>query len=75
VPSAAKRWRRCCARPTSRRAQEGAGRLFRRHAAALGIAQALLGNPKLAIVDEPTAGLDPEERTRFHNLLVETARK
>src|SRR6185503_9409266 len=41
----------------------------------VGIAQALIGNPELLIVDEPTAGLDPEERARLHNLLAESARQ
>jgi ABC-type multidrug transport system ATPase subunit len=39
-----------------------------------GIAQALIGNPRLIIVDEPTAGLDPEERNRFNTLLNEIGR-
>jgi len=41
----------------------------------VGIAQALIGNPELLIVDEPTAGLDPEERARLHDLLAETTRE
>jgi len=40
----------------------------------VGIAQALLNDPRVLIVDEPTAGLDPEERIRFRNLLVDLAR-
>jgi len=40
-----------------------------------GIAQALLGAPKIIIVDEPTAGLDPQERNRFHNLLADISEK
>jgi ABC-type multidrug transport system ATPase subunit len=40
-----------------------------------GIAQALIGNPRLIIVDEPTAGLDPEERNRFLNLLADIGEK
>jgi ABC-type multidrug transport system ATPase subunit len=39
----------------------------------LGIAQAIAGDPRLVIVDEPTAGLDPEERLRFYHLLTELA--
>jgi energy-coupling factor transporter ATP-binding protein EcfA2 len=41
----------------------------------LGLAQAIAGDPRLIIVDEPTAGLDPEERLRFYYLLAELAEK
>src|SRR5260221_11491258 len=41
----------------------------------LGIAQAIAGSPSLVIVDEPTAGLDPEERLRFYHLLTELAER
>lgn len=40
-----------------------------------GVAQALLGNPKIIIVDEPTAGLDPEERNRFNSLLNDISKE
>ena len=53
----------------SRRLKTYSGGMKRR----VGIAQALLGNPKLLIVVEPTAGLDPEERVRFRNLLSDMA--
>ncbi|MYC93730.1 MAG: ABC transporter ATP-binding protein [Caldilineaceae bacterium SB0661_bin_32] len=56
-----------------------AGRLIRTYSGGmkrrLGVAQALIGNPKVVIVDEPTAGLDPQERVRFRNLLVELAQE
>jgi ABC-type multidrug transport system ATPase subunit len=41
----------------------------------LGIAQALIGNPQIIIVDEPTTGLDPEERIRFRNILSELSQQ
>ena len=41
----------------------------------LGIAQALIGDPKIIVVDEPTTGLDPEERIRFRNLLADMSRE
>lgn len=55
----------------SRRLKTYSGGMKRR----VGIAQALLGTPKLMIVDEPTVGLDPEERVRLRNLLSDTAQR
>ena len=40
----------------------------------VGIAQALINNPKILVLDEPTAGLDPQERARFRNLLAQISR-
>lgn len=56
---------------TDRKIHTFSGGMVRR----LGIAQALIGTPKLLIVDEPTTGLDPEERIRFRNLLSEISSK
>ena len=54
-----------------RKANKLSGGMKRR----LGIAQALIGEPKIVIVDEPTTGLDPEERIRFRNLLSDLSQK
>ena len=54
-----------------RRAYKLSGGMKRR----LGIAQTLIGNPKIMVIDEPTVGLDPEERVRFRNLLADLSRQ
>jgi len=61
------------------RLSEDAGRRLKTYSGGMkrrvGIAQALLGDPRLVIVDEPTVGLDPEERVRLRNLLGQVARR
>ena len=54
-----------------RRAYKLSGGMKRR----LGIAQTLIGDPKIMVIDEPTVGLDPEERVRFRNLLADLSRQ
>ena len=54
-----------------RQANDLSGGMKRR----LGIAQALIGDPRIIIVDEPTTGLDPEERIRFRNILSELSQQ
>jgi len=54
-----------------RRANKLSGGMKRR----LGIAQALIGNPKIIVVDEPTTGLDPDERIRFRNILSQLSQQ
>jgi ABC-type multidrug transport system ATPase subunit len=55
--------------------ERGANKLSGGMKRRLGIAQALIGEPKIVVVDEPTTGLDPEERIRFRNILSEISQR